>query len=583
MDSYDRLFPNQDTLPKGGFGNLIALPLQHAPRQLGNTLFLNHDLVPHPDQWAYLASVPRIPPATVEAIARDAVSRGLVTGVKLAASEDPDLAETPWARPPSRSPRPLVVKEPLPAAVRATLSQRLFVEKAGLPSAILNAIKRVAAFQNPEFYKKQSLRLSTALTPRVIACAEELPLHLALPRACREDVEALLRAHGSALLVDDQREDGHPLDAHFRGELTEPQRAAAQALLGHDTGIYVAPPGSGKTVLATHLIAERARSTLVLVHRQPLLAQWITQLAAFLGLEPGVVGQIGDGKDTANGTLDVAIVQSLVHKDRVDDRVASYGHVVVDECHHIPAKSFERVLSEVRARLILGLTATPQRRDGHQPIAEMQLGPVRFAVSPRAHGGMPGFQRRLRVRETGFRLPPTDVPPPIQGLYALLAADEPRNHQILEDVAEALAEGRSPLVLTERTAHLDYLSARLRERGHRVVTLRGGQSRKHRAALAAELQVDPEAGPQVVVATGRYIGEGFDCAPLDTLLLALPISWKGTLQQYAGRLHRQHPGKAEVRIIDYVDAEVPMLRRMFERRLRGYRAMGYQRTDLARG
>jgi superfamily II DNA or RNA helicase len=211
----------------------------------------------------------------------------------------------------------------------------------------------------------------------------------------------------------------------------------------------------------------------------------------------------------------------------------------------------------------------------------MQLGPVRFAVNPRAHGGMAGFQRRLRVRETGFGLPPTDAAPPIQGLYALLAADEPRNHQILDDVAALLAEGRSPLVLTERTAHLEYLSARLRERGHRVVTLRGGQSRKHRAARVAELQVDPHVLPQVVVATGRYIGEGFDCAHLDTLLLALPISGKGTLQQYAGRLHRQHPGKTEVRIIDYVDAEVPMLRRMFERRLRGYWAMGYQRTDSA--
>jgi len=266
----------------------------------------------------------------------------------------------------------------------------------------LNQIKRLAAFQNPEFYKKQSLRLSTALTPRVIACAEDLPEDVALPRACRTELEQLLREHGSTLLVEDQRCDGKPLDVTFQGQLTAVQKKAGRALLRDDIGVLVAPPGVGKTVIGTYLIAARSRSTLVLVHRQPLLDQWVAQLSMFLGLPSKAIGQIGAGKHTANGRLDVAMIQSLVRLDRVDDLVATYGHVVVDECHHVPAVSFERVLSEVKARFLTGLTATPRRRDGLHPIAEMQLGPVRFAVDARSDAARRPFDHRLVVRETMF-------------------------------------------------------------------------------------------------------------------------------------------------------------------------------------
>jgi len=574
MGSYDRLFPNQDTLPRGGFGNLIALPLQREPRGRGNTVFLDERLEPYPDPWAFLASVPRMDAGAVEALAREAARGGRVVGVR-SAEPAPEEAAAPWTRPPSGRPRRTRVPGPLPREVRAVLGQRLFVEKSGLPSAILNEIKRLAAFENPEFYKRQSLRLSTATTPRVIARAEELPEHIALPRGCRSDLDGLLGEHGAALVLEDRRSEGEAVSLRFRGELTPPQSEAARALLRDDIGVLVAPPGAGKTVLATHLIAERSRSTLVLVHRRPLLDQWVARLSMFLGLETEDVGRIGGGKRGPNMRLDVAIIQSLVRRGIVDDLVAAYGHVIVDECHHVPAVSFERVLSEVRARYVLGLTATPDRRDGHRPILEMQLGPVRHAIDPRSRAARRAFEQRLVVRETEFRLNGEGAELGIQGIYRALAADEARNGQILDDVIRAVEEGRSPILLTERRDHLMFFAERLRSSVRHLVVLRGGMTLKERREVGALLAGLPEGEKRVVLATGRYVGEGFDDARLDTLFLAAPVSWKGTLVQYTGRLHRPHPAKTEVRIVDYVDPQVPVLMRMFEKRLRTYRAIGY--------
>jgi len=489
MNSYDRLFPNQDTLPRGGFGNLIALPLQYEPRQAGNSAFLDSDFRPHPDQWAYLASLTRMAPSNVESIAGEASRRGKVVGVRISSGNEDEKNEAPWKLLPSRQSETKQITEPVTERVHAVLAQRLFVDIAGLPSSLLNQIKRLAAFQNPEFYKKQNMRLSTALTPRVISCAEEFSKHIALPRGCKDELVALLNHCGSKLVIDDQRNSGEPLNVRFSGKLTAIQKQAASALCKHETGVFVAPPGIGKTVIGTWLIAERQVNTLVLVHRQPLLDQWVEQLALFLELDTKDIGRIGGGKRKPNGRLDVAMIQSLVRKENVSDLVANYGHIIVDECHHLPAVSFERVLNEVKARFITGLTATPQRRDGHHPITTMQLGPIRFTIDARNQASHRSFSHNLIIRETDVKI---------------------------DDDKERL-----------------------------------------------------------VIATGRYIGEGFDDARLDTLFLALPVSWKGTLTQYAGRLHRLHPDKTEVRIYDYVDRDVPMLARMFERRLRGYRAIGY--------
>jgi superfamily II DNA or RNA helicase len=578
LQSYDRLFPSQDTLPRGGFGNLIALPFQHQPRQKGNSLFLDDSLEPFgwEEQWRFLASVPLLAADQVRKIADEASRSGRVLGVRAPESEDEDLL------PPARKGRdgapPITV--PLPPEIPAILAEQIAVVKAGLPSALVSRLKRLAAFQNPEFYKRQRFRLSTALVPRVISCAEESSTNLALPRGCRGDIEALLVANNSRLVLEDRRQSGEPVPFSFRGELTARQREAADAVLGQDIGVIVAPPGAGKTVIGTYLIAARGVNSLILVHRRPLLDQWVSKLAMFLGLPINEIGQLAGGRKKGNGRLDVAMIQSLF-RDDAGERLAGYGQVIVDECHHVPAFSFERVIKKVKARFLVGLTATPRRRDGHHPICEMQLGPVVFTFDAKAEAAARPFEHKLIPRETAFTNSKPDLS--IQEICRELASDPSRNEMIVRDVAHALDAGRVPLVLTERKDHLNRLAELLRSVSRHVIVMRGGMVASENRAVFERLTKQAGSGERVIVATGRYIGEGFDDARLDTLFLTMPISGRGILIQYTGRIHRLHPVKREVRIYDYVDVQVPVLTRMFAKRLRGYRSLGYAQGEAPLG
>ncbi len=305
------------------------------------------------------------------------------------------------------------------------------------------------------------------------------------------------------------------------------------------------------------------------------LDQWVAQLSRFLDLQPKSIGTIGSGKSKATGVLDVAMLQSLVRKDEVADLVANYGQIIVDECHHLPAFSFERVISEVKAKYVVGLTATPYRRDGHQPIIHLQCGPTRISLDRKQLTTDEEFTRRLILRETGFILSDTDSEKTIQEIYAQLTADQQRNSLILDDIKRSLPEGRSPILLTERKDHLEFLAGELRASVKNLVVLQGGMGVKQRRRVTELLASIPDDEERLILATGRYIGEGFDDARLDTLFLALPFSWKGMLVQYTGRLHRLHPGKEEVQVFDYVDSSVPMLAKMHEKRMKGFRAMGY--------
>lgn len=577
MESYDRLFPSQDTMPRGGFGNLIALPLQLEPRKLENSVFVDESFVPYPDQWDYLSSLKRLSPREVQAIADRAVRKGQVIGLKL--PSDADEEQVPWERSPSGRLPEQRIKGKLPKKIKAVFAQRIFVETKGIPSELLNRIKRLAAFQNPEFFKKQKMRLSTHNTPRVIACFEEMPGHVALPRGCRDALQSLLTEYDIALHLDDKRHVGTPTAFSFHGALSDIQQQTVDELMRHDIGIFVAPPGSGKTVVGAWLAAARNCSTLVLVHRKPLLDQWVTQLSSFLNLPTKEIGAIGSGKNKANGILDVAMMQSLIRKDEVADLVANYGQIIVDECHHLPAFSFERVLGEVKAKYVVGLTATPYRRDGHQPIIHLQCGPTRFSLTRKQQATDEEFTRRLILRETGFSLSDTDSGITIQEIYARLTADRQRNRLILGDIRQALAEERSPILLTERKDHLEYLAGELRDTVKHLVVLHGGMGVKQRCKVMEHLASIPDDEERLILATGRYIGEGFDDARLDTLFLALPFSWKGMLVQYAGRLHRLHPDKVEVQVYDYVDSSVSMLAKMHEKRMKGFKTMGYEQAS----
>ena len=578
LDSYDRFFPNQDTMPKGGFGNLIALPLQHLPRSHGNSVFLDAELKPSPDQWAVLSSIRRMTFAEVEGIVRETVRNGDLVGVRRSVTDD-EQTEDPWTLPPSRKKKDEVIAGPLPAKVRVVRGNLIFVEKEGLPSAMLNRLHRLAAFQNPEFYRAQAMRLSTFGKPRVIRCAEEFPRHVALPRGCLGEITALLESHKIAVELDDQRFAGQPLTVTFHGELRPDQQAAANAMLAHDDGILSATTAFGKTVVAAWLIAARKVNALVLVHRRQLLDQWRERLATFLNLPIKSIGQIGGGRRRPTGLVDVAVIQSLNRKQVVDDMVASYGHVIVDECHHLSAVSFEQVLRQVKARHTTGLTATPQRKDGHHPIIVMQCGPIRHRVNAKEQALARPFKHFVVPRPTNFRLPPSTEKSEMHELYAALAGDKARNDLIRLDLLRSIKAGRSPILLTERTSQVDEFASRLTGLVKHIVVLKGGMGAKQRRAIAEQLTAIPDGEERVLLATGRYIGEGFDDARLDTLFLALPISWRGTLQQYVGRLHRLHDSKREVIVYDYIDDCVPVFSTMYSKRVRGYEAVGYVIQD----
>ncbi len=575
MDSYDRLFPNQDTMPKGGFGNLIALPLQKEACKQGNTLFLDQNLQPYRDQWAFLSSISRMQPQDIEEIVNEAERNGQIIGVGISSTGNDD---EPWTKTPPRKQSEKAINFPLPERIKVVMSNLIYVEKEGLPSQFLNQIKRIAAFQNPEFYKKQRMRLSTALTPRVICCAEDFPKHIALPRGCLNELEYLLKMYGANVDIKDERFKGTEIDVSFHGQLTPLQQEASNVLLEHEIGVFVAPPRIGKTVVGAYLISVRRRNTLVLVHRRQLLEQWRAQLANLLAIDLKEIGLIGGGRDKQTGFIDVAMFQSVIQKGEVKDIVSHYGHVIVDECHHVSAFTFEQVLRKARARFILGLTATPYRRDGHQPIILMQCGPIRYKVGLTEVSAKQPFQRKLICQHTSFTIPALEAEQNIHNIYASLITDEERNQMILNDVLHVVEEGRSPVLLTERREHLELLAEKLRPFVRNIIILKGGMRIKKRNTIMENLASIPDKEMRLLLATGRYAGEGFDNARLDTLFLTMPVSWKGTLVQYAGRIHRLYEGKKDVRIYDYVDSSVPMLMNMFKKRLRGYRALGYEIT-----
>jgi len=566
LTSYDRLFPNQDTMPKGGFGNLIALPLQKNPRDLGRSVFVDTNLQPLSDQWTFLESIKPLPQSHLEAALIKLV--GDRHPLDIAYAEVPDEnADTPWVK----AAKPdIKLKGAMPKAVLATIAGQLFIEKAGLPQTLMNRLIRLAAFQNPDFYKAQAMRMSAWDKPRIIGRAEDRPKHLALPRGCLGDVKSLLAANKIDLRLDDARSMGRSLNATFQGVLRPDQQEALEAVSQHDFGMLVAPTAFGKTVTAAAVIVRRKVSTLVIVHRADLMRQWQERLASFIALDEQKIGLIGGGKKKPTGLLDIAVIQSLTRREDISELLSQYGQIIIDEAHHLSAQTFEAVLKQASSRYILGLSATPVRSNGHHPIIFMQCGPIRHIAKRPTH-----VPDQLAVRLRHLPTPPIPPHASIQEVIRLLSEDGDRNARIVADAIGALNDGRKVLLLTKRTEHLDLLYAQFANVDYPCFMLHGRMKTKERQAVIKALAELPEDAPHILLASAQLVGEGFDHAPLDTLILTLPISWAGTLQQYAGRLHREHVSKTDILIYDYVELDHPQLSRMWEKRQRGYRAMGY--------
>ncbi len=584
--SYDRLFPSQDTMPAGGLGNLIALPLQKEARIAHNSEFIDEAFTAYPDQWSYLGAIRKLTEEVVNSLT-STLCQGNELGVLKRDEEEP---HKPW-----ETAEVKLLPSDFPDAIELVSANMLYVPKSALSQRALNRIKRLAAFKNPEFYKAQAMRFPTYDKPRIICCADETAEYLCLPRGCQKELGELFSEHGVAVTWIDKTNHGRKIDVEFKGALREDQASALEKLLAHDIGVLSGTTAFGKTVVAIRLIAERKVSTLIIVDKAGLLGQWRKRLHEFLTIneavpapetgkkrkskkEPGIVGQLGQGKQTLNGVIDIALMQSLGRMGEVKECIKNYGMIIVDECHHVAAVSFEAVLKKASARYVYGLSATPIRKDGHHPIIFMQCGPLRFRDDPRKQAEKRPFEHFVIPRFTSFR-PPLESEEKelsIQALYAELSVNELRNQLIIDDVIKSHEQGKNCLVLTERTAHVEYLAGKLREKIPDTLTLVGSMGAKATGEVLNKIAAAPADRPLTLIATGRYIGEGFDEPRLDTLFLTMPISWKGTIQQYAGRLHRLFENKKEARIYDYVDIHVRMLEKMYQRRLNGYAAIGYK-------
>jgi superfamily II DNA or RNA helicase len=555
LASYDRFFPSQDFLPRAGFGNLIALPLQKKGRAVGNTEFLNLDdseLRPWPDQWRFLSQIKRLGPSQVEALLEKIPPVSVGPGNLGAVS--PTIRQ----------------RYPAPKQIRCTLGATLSIEKSGIPPWLLAQMKQLALLHNPQFYEREKLRLSTWRIPRFIRCYEEDASHIHLPRGTVEELTEIAAEAGTKFSLNDQRTVPEKLNLKFLGSLTPEQMNAVHAVLSHDMSVLVAPPGAGKTVMACYAVAERNVPTLILAHRKPILDQWRTQLGSLLGLSSRLVGQLGGGRNRQTGVIDLGMMQSLKVFDDLEVFFSKYGFIIVDECHHLPAFTFETCVRKAPIRYILGLTATPYRRDGLQEIITLQCGSIRHTMVPIENS----FSRTLLLRETPFTFS-DDEDPPIQEIFRCLVRDDTRNELIRTDVCHALTEGRRCLILSHWKEHCELLAAGLRERGKTPLVLSGTLGKKTRSAMLASLQNTPSDKELLVIATGQYLGEGFDCPQVDTLFLAFPLSFKGKLIQYVGRALRSHEDKSSVRVYDYVDTQVPILRKMYAKREKTYRLLNF--------
>lgn len=580
FDSYDRFFPNQDKVPEGGFGNLIALPLQGKARKAGNSVFVDDQFLPFQDQWTYLYNVRKIDEDTVDALLTQHQQEDFGT---LATSSE----NKPWEIPVVQD----VSQEDFNGRLIIHKSDRIYIPLKSISDKASNHLKHIAAFKNPEFYSKQAMRISTYNIPRIICRADFTDEYLAMPRGCEDAIIDMLYSLKIDYEIVNNTNHGKPIGVTFKGKERNEQLDAINALMPYSNGVLSATTAFGKTVTAAVLIARRKTNTLILVHSKALLMQWHERLSEFLDIDFteeeiskkrgrkkafSPVGCLDSTSNTLHGVIDIALMQSCFENDEVKPFVKEYGMVIVDECHHVSSITFENVLKHVTAHYVYGLTATPIRKDGLQPIIFMQCGPIRFFADAKAQIQKQSFQRYLVPRFTSYYRPVTDDKQSFTALSQSLAESEIRNNLIIEDVLNVVAAGRTPIILTARTSHVELLAEMLKQHVANIIQLTGEGTAKNKRETLQKLQDIPKDAPLVIVATGKYVGEGFDYPRLDTLFLALPISWKGLVAQYAGRLHRENEGKKDVRIYDYIDIHEPVCENMYRKRLKGYSAIGYR-------
>ena len=574
FESFDRFFPNQDEIPKGGYGNLIALPLQGRAVKEGHSVFVNESFIPYEDQWAFLSSVQKISERLVRKTINE-IEKSLPDFIEKNESENETKKINTTII--SQENKESLNQSDFSDTVKIVLSNCVQISKKGSSEKALGVLRRTAVFLNPEYFKNLRMHLPLYNIPRYIDCSKENDDYLLLPRGNLPKVIEKLEEANAKYEITDERETGQKIDLQFTGKLYDEQKGALKALLKEDVGILSAGTGFGKTVVASALIAGRNVNTLILVQSHALLEQWKKAIKQFLDITPGTIAA---GKDKSTGIVDIAIVNSLIEKgsDELRPRSYKYGMLIVDECHHVSAFSTENLVASFKAKYVYGLTATPIRRDGHQKIIFYQCGSVLYSTTTKQMNAAQDFAHYFIPRFSSFHYVPElteSKNPSINQYYEKLISNSTRNELIIADVKNTVKDGRTPLILSERIEHLNILYEKLSDSAQNVIFITGRGTQKQKNETLEKLKAVPADESLIILATGKYAGEGFDYPRIDTLMLAMPFSWKGTLAQYCGRLHRNFAGKNEVQIFDYVDYRIPVFDRMYQNRLKGYKHLGY--------
>ena len=586
FDTYDRMIPAQDKLPEGGLGNLVALPLQGQAVKNGNSVFVDKNWKPYYDQWGVLKNTGKLREAFIDEKLYSWGNRYSISNYDNGkdTARQISIDEKPWES------RTAFDKADTEGTIRIVLADKVYVDKTGIKPRLQNKIRRLAAYNNPEYFKNQAMGISTFGIPRIVYSGEDTEQFIAIPRGCLNKLCENLDASSINYSVDDKRNNGKEINVSFKGDLYPEQYDAVRSLTGFDTGVIAAATGFGKTVVGSYLISERKINTLILVHTSEIMQNWITDLERFLDVDEeypqyttktgrvktrkSLIGRLTGSHNSMTGIIDVAMVSSLGSGDTINPFVKEYGMVIMDECHHGAADSIETVLSEVNAKCVYGLTATLKREDGKDKTVLMQFGPVRYRFTAKDKIRLQGMEHILEPRFTPIVSTKNKLTS--NEAYDIVVNSDLRNSMIASDIEACVKQGHTPLVLSKRKAQLDVLFEKVGNKADHVLVLTGGKKQSERREIRERLSLIPNNESLIILATGQYIGEGFNCSRLDTLFLAMPIAWDGNVEQYTGRLNRSHDGKSRVTVIDYVDHHIDIFANMYNKRLRTYKRIGYE-------
>ena len=583
---YDRMLPAQDSLSdNSALGNLIALPLQGKALQEGNSAFVDGNWNAYPDQWKILFSKPRLSHEFLE----EKIKEWSNHIEDIVADADENDREKPWNRIQHFN------KNDVDGKLHITLSNGIYVDNTNLKASMQNKIRRMAAFSNPVFYKHQIIGTSNYDTPRWIYLGKDhLSGYIQIPRGLQDNLLERARQADVDYEIKDERQRGKHINVDFKGELRPEQDKALKALTKYDNGILHAATAFGKTIVSSAIIAQKKVNTLIILESSALIEQWKEALEKFLNIDEelpsyetktgrvrkrkSLIGTLQGVHDSMTGIIDIAMAGSLCKKGEFHKLLNEYGLVLIDECHHSASETIANVLKELKAKYVYGVTATPKRADGLEKINYMLIGPIRYSYTAKEKAKEQGIQHLVYPRFTRT-VPPRGV---ITGkmhpneAYDIIHNNDLRDEQIVDDVKNCVSAGRTPVVLSRYKDHSEKLYKRLKSYADYVFLMTGNNSKKeHRKILEQMRQVGNDES-MILVATGSLVGEGFDFPRLDTLFMATPVSFRGVVEQYAGRLNRDYVGKENVIIYDYVDNHIPMFDNMYMKRLKAYKQIGYQ-------